>query len=120
MVKRRTKPGVHSVAILTFLRRKFRSRCEMVRYAPAQRCRVLEIFRVAGIAGRRQPRKLADRSLLVAVIALQGSVRAYQREAVKVILNCLGGNSPPVHGMALLAVGPELPPVNIGMAVRAF
>jgi len=120
MVKRRTKPGVHSVAILTFLWGKFGSRCEMVRYAPAQRRSALEILRMAGIARSRQPRKLADRSLLVAVIALQGGVCAHQREAVKVILNCLYGNGPPVHRMTLLAIGPELPPMNIGMAVRAF
>jgi hypothetical protein len=56
----------------------------------------------------------------MAIITLQRGVCAHQREAVKVILNCLSGNSPPVHGMALLAIGPELPPVNIGMAVRAF
>jgi hypothetical protein len=56
----------------------------------------------------------------MAIITLQRGVCAHQREAVKMILNCLSGNSPPVHGMALLAVGSELPPVNIGMAIRAF
>jgi hypothetical protein len=120
MVKRSTEPGVHSVTLLAVLWRKLGAGCEVVRNCGAERCRVLEIFRVAGIALRRQPCKLADRSLLVAVIALQRGVCAHQREAVKVVLNCLSGNSPPVHGMALLAVGPELPPVNIGMAVRAF
>jgi hypothetical protein len=56
----------------------------------------------------------------MAIITLQRGVCAHQWEAVKVVLNCLGRDSPPVHGMALLAVGSELPPVNIGMAIRAF
>jgi hypothetical protein len=56
----------------------------------------------------------------MAIIALQRGVRAHQREAVKVVLNCLSGNCPPAHSMALLAVGPKLPPVNVSMAIRAF
>ena len=117
MVKRRAEPRIHPMARLAGGRE---TRGHVVGYARAHRCGVLEIFRMAGIACRRQPRELADRSLLVAIIALQRGVCAYQRETVKVILNRLNRNSPPVHRMALLAVGPELPPVNVGMAVRAF
>jgi hypothetical protein len=117
MVKRGAEPRIHPMACLAGGRE---TRGHVVGYARAHRCGELEIFRMAGIACRRQPRKLADRCLLVAVIALQRGMSAHQREAVKVILNCLNRNSPPVHGMALLAVGPELPPVNVGMAVRTF
>jgi hypothetical protein len=117
MFERRSKPRVHPVALLAGCRE---TRFHVVWYARAKICSVLEILRMAGIARRRQPRKLADRRLLMAIIALQRCVRAQQREAVKVVLNCLSGNGPPVHGMALLAVGAELPPVNVGMAVRAF
>jgi len=47
-------------------------------------------------------------------------VGAYQREAVEMILNGLYRDVPAVHGVALLAVGAKLPPVNVGVAVRAF
>ena len=46
-------------------------------------------------------------------------MRAQQREAVEVILNCLHGYVPPVHRMALFAVRAHLPPVDVGVAVRA-
>ena len=46
-------------------------------------------------------------------------MRAQQREAVEVILNCLHGYVPPVHCMALFAVRAHLPPVDVGVAVRA-
>ena len=75
MVKRGTKPGVHCVTRLTVLWRKLGAGCQVVRYARAEGLGTLIFFRVAGIALRRQPRKLADRSLLVAVIALQRGVR---------------------------------------------
>jgi hypothetical protein len=47
MVKRRTKPGVHSVTLLTVLWRKLGTGCEVVWYARAKRCGALEIFCMA-------------------------------------------------------------------------
>ncbi len=75
---------------------------------------------MAGIAGGRQPYKLPSRSTLMAGIAIQSGMRAHEREAIEVILNRLDQDGPAVHRVALLAVGAELPAVNICVAIRAF
>ncbi len=94
-------------------------RAHVVWYAPAKRLGALKILRMAWIARRRQPLELSCRGALMAVIALQRCMRAQQREAVEVILNCLHGYVPPVHRMALFAVRAHLPPMNVGVTIRA-
>jgi len=54
----------------------------------------------------------------VAGIAFQSRVSAHQREAVEVILDRLHRDVPAVHRMALFAIGAELPPVNVSVAIR--
>ncbi len=56
----------------------------------------------------------------MAVVALQGSVRANQRKTVLVVLDVFNSHIPALDCMALLAAGPHLPAVHIGMAVGAL
>jgi hypothetical protein len=77
----------------------------------------LKIREVAGIAGRRQSEKLADRCALVAIIALHRSVSAQQREAILVVLHLLNGDIPSLNRVALLAIASHLPPVDVLVAI---
>ena len=43
---------------------------------------------------------------------------AHQREAVEVILNRFHRDVPAIHGVALFAIGAELSPVNVSVAIR--
>lgn len=52
-------------------------------------------------------------------VAVNGSVRACQGEAVVVLLDIFDGNLPSTDGVALLAVSAELAPMNISVAVLA-
>ena len=45
-------------------------------------------------------------------------MRAYQRKSVLVILDRVQGDVPARHGMAALAVGPELAAMDVSVAVR--
>ncbi len=63
--------------------------------------------------------KLSCRGALVAGIAFQRRMSTHQRKAVKVILNRLHRNVPAVHRVALLAIGAELSPVDVSVAIRA-
>lgn len=79
--------------------------------------RFLEIRLVTRDAGGGQALELADCGALVAVFALNGGVRAQQRETVLVILYLLDGNVPALNGVALGAVRAHLALVNIGVAI---
>lgn len=62
---------------------------------------------------------MADGRALVAIRAIQHGVHAEQREPVQVIFQLLCLHLPSRHGMALLAIRPELAAVQVGMAIRA-
>lgn len=81
---------------------------------------VLILLGMAGITLGRQPLELADGCALVAGLAIQGRMRAHQRETVLVLVDLLDRNLPSLHCMALIAGGAELPLVDIRVAVRAF
>ena len=78
---------------------------------------LLVVPQVAGSAGRRQALELAHCSALVAVLALHRGVRAEQRKTILVILYPLNGNIPAPHGVALRAIRPHLPLVNVRVAL---
>jgi hypothetical protein len=81
---------------------------------------VLKIFLVATQASRGHGIELADRAVLVAVVAGRRRVRAGQREAVHVLIDLLHRNFPAADGVAGLASRSHLAPVNVGVAVSAF
>ncbi len=56
----------------------------------------------------------------MALLALHQRVRTHQREAIGMVLDGLQRNLPPLHRMALRAIGAKLAAVNIGMAVRTL
>ena len=76
-----------------------------------------EVRLMAGVARRRDGLELAVRVSFVAGIAVDRSVGTRQREPVVVLLNILNRDLPSPHRVALFAVGAQLAPVNIGMAV---
>ena len=55
----------------------------------------------------------------MARVAIDGRMRPGEREAIVVLLHLLDRNCPSPHRVALLAVGAELPFVNIGVTVLA-
>jgi len=78
-----------------------------------------EIRGVAGIALGRHRLELAVRHSFVAGIAVHGSMRSGQGEAVVVLLDLLDGDLPSANRVALLAIRSQLPLVNVGMAILA-
>ncbi len=74
---------------------------------------------VARIALRGHRLELAVRSTLVTGIAVDRGMRSGEREAVIVLLNLLHRDLPSADSVTLFAVGSQLPPVNIGVAVLA-
>jgi hypothetical protein len=81
-------------------------------------CCFLKILQVARRAYRREPFKLPNGCLLMAILALHGSVGTKEREAILVILDLLCCDLPTQHRMALRAIRPELPPVNVCVTIR--
>ena len=63
---------------------------------------------------------LADGDSLVAILALDGSVGAEQRETILVILELLDSDIPALHSVTFGAARAHLPLVNIGMTVLAI
>lgn len=53
----------------------------------------------------------------MALLALHGSVRTQQGEAIHVIFHLLDGNLPALYRVALLAVRPHLAAVDVLMAI---
>lgn len=74
---------------------------------------------MAGIALGRHCLKLAASGSFVARVAVYGGVRTGKREAIVMLLDLLDADLPSLDRVALLAVGSQLPSVNIGMAVLA-
>jgi len=79
-----------------------------------------ELFHVAADAIGGQPLELPNSRTGVAGITLQRGMGSDQREPVLMLLNLADCHPPSVHRMALLASRSKLPPVDVGMAVRAF
>ena len=77
------------------------------------------VLRVAGIALGRHGLEAAIGGSLVAGIAVEGCVSPGQRESIVVLLNLLDRDLPSPYGVALLAIGPQLALVNIGVAILA-
>ena len=63
---------------------------------------------------------LADGDSLVAILALDGSVGAEERETILVILELLDSDIPTLHSVTFGAARAHLPLVNIGMTVLAI
>ena len=63
--------------------------------------------------------KLAVGGVFVAGVAVHRRVSSGEREAVVVILDLLHRHIPSADRVALFAVGSQLPPVNIGVAILA-
>ena len=79
-----------------------------------------EISLMARVACGREALELSDRRVLMAGIAIQGRMRTDQREAVDVLIDLLNRDIPTLHRVALLAICPHLPLVNVGVAIRAL
>ncbi len=62
---------------------------------------------------------MASGSALVAIDALERSVRAKQRKPVQMLPNLLRVKVPTLHRVALLAIRSKLPAMNIRVAIRA-
>jgi hypothetical protein len=78
-----------------------------------------EVGLVAGEARRRQALEVAGGSTFVAGVAVNRGVGAGKRESIVMLLHILDRNLPSAHGVTLLAIGSQLTPVNIGVAVLA-
>lgn len=79
--------------------------------------RCLDIRRVTGVTGSGHCLKLATGGTLVAGVAVDGCMRPSEREAVVMLLNLLDRNLPASNGVTLFAVGSQLAPVNIRVAI---
>ena len=114
VIKFRAQPAIKKMTPLAV------ARCER---RPSARVggirRVLPVFQVAGIAGRREAQKHSRGGLLVAIVALHRRVCTQQRKAVLVIFHRLHRDIPALHCMALRAIWPHLPAVNIRVAIGA-
>jgi hypothetical protein len=79
----------------------------------------LIILEVAGDALRTESGIDSSCRSMVAIVAHHGGVGAYERKPVAVLLNRRNGDLPTADRVAALALGSELPPVQIGMTFRA-
>ena len=79
--------------------------------------RTLKIRRVTRITLRRHCLEFAAGRALVARIAIYRRVRSRQRKAIVVLLNLLHRYLPSANGVALLAVGSQLPLVNVRVTI---
>ena len=114
MVKLRVLPIIRGVALLARrLERHAAGHVVRVR-------RALELPHVARQAVRGHGLELTVGRVLVAGIAIHGSVSAGQRKAVVMILDLLDGNAPPAYRMALRAIRTQLALMNIRVAVLAL
>ncbi len=111
MIKARALPDVHAVAVLAGGRQPGRN---MV-----QRRGRLVIPQVAGNALGAQPDVDARGGPAMAIITGRCRVRADEGKPVVVIANGGDLDVPAAHRVALLAVRPELAPVQIRVAIRA-
>lgn len=82
--------------------------------------RGLKVLLVAAVASRGHGVVLAQRSVLVTVVAGSRGVRAREREPVHVLIDLGDGDLPPADGMAVLAGGAHAALVEVGMATGAI
>jgi len=114
MVELRSHPVIHGVALFA------RDRQAQGDVINTNGLGAYEIFLMAGVAGRREALELSNRRARVALVAIDSRVCADQGEAVQVLVNLLDRNIPSLDGMALLAVCPHLPLVDVGVTVGAL
>jgi|SRR5579862_3994780 len=81
--------------------------------------RLLPIHQVAGRAGRRESQIISNCGVLMTFLAFHNRVSAKQRKTVEVLLNRLDGHLPTKNRMALGAIGAELSPMNVRVAIGA-
>lgn len=81
---------------------------------------VLPILEVAGVALRGEAIENSGGELRVALVALDGRVRAEKWEAVLVIFYLLNGDVPTLNGVTLGAIRTHLAAMNIGVAIRTI
>ena len=110
VIELRTEPGIHGVTHLAGGRKVHRT--------------VIEVWDgvllgVARVAIRAESDKLPGSGVRVAILALQGRVGAYQREAILVILDRLQVHLPAFHRVARFAIGAELSAMKVGMTIGA-
>lgn len=111
VIEVRTEPGVGGMAVFAG---RGELRRDMVGIAGG-----LEILGVAGIALRRHRLEVAGSRPLMAGIAVDGRMSTSQWKAIIVLLDLRHRHLPAQHRMTLLAVGSQLPAVNVGVAVLA-
>ena len=112
-----SEPTVERVAGLARLREL---RADVIRHAPTDRLRAVQVGLVAGNASCGQPLELTDSRALVAIITLQRRVGSQQREAVLVVLHLLHGDVPTLYRVTLRAIRAHLALVHVGVAVFAI
>ena len=112
VIELRIQPVVGAVASLTSHRELAR---HVIRIRGAQ-----EVGLMAGVALRRHRLEVAICPTLVTGIAVDGGVRSGEREPIIVVLNLLHCDCPAAHGVALLAIRSQLPPVDIGVTILAM
>lgn len=105
------EPGIHGVTVLT---RGRKTEGYMIKV------RSEVILLVAGVAGRGKSFELPGRGSGVTFGAVGKRVGAHQRESILVIPDHIEGYIPALDGVTLLAVGPHLATMNIGVAVGAM
>ena len=74
---------------------------------------------MARIAHRGHDLEFAVGSVFVAGIAINSRVRSGQGEAIVVLLDIFNRNAPSPDGVALFAIGAQLPLMDISVAVLA-
>lgn len=111
MIELRIEPVVRAMASLAG---HGKLACRMVRIRSVQ-----VVGLVAGVALRRHGLELAVSRVLVAGIAIDRGVGSGQRETVVVILNLLNRDLPSSNRVTLLAVRPQLTPVDVRVTVLA-
>ena len=117
VVESRSVPTVKGVAGLASRREVCRY---VVRNIATDALGAIQIRLVTGNASRGKSLELANRCILMAVLALQGGVRTEEREAVLVIFDLLDCNIPTLDGVALGAVRAHLALVDVHVAVFAI
>lgn len=108
MVESCIEPRIHRVAVFAGCRKARRNVIEYGR---------VEILLVTTYAGGREARELPRSRISVAIVALQQRVRADQGKPVLVIADLIDGDLPSLDRMAALAVGAELPVMDVRMTV---
>jgi hypothetical protein len=111
VVELRTLPPVHAVAGFARGRKTGRNVIHGFR-------RVV-ILQVARNASGTEPRERSACRAFVTCGALEGAMRANERKPVRMLLHGLRPHCPTLDGVAGLAIGTELPPVDIRVTGRA-